>query len=524
MTKQWIEEQIRKDTVELRRVIHKYSSEYESQPHRVDSLVTRDANEFFTHFYRTISENELDVYNRLTMTRWNKTGYLKTNSSEPTNVGAGAGTIHISKTGVITDDYIESMDFKIERIKSAADLPRPRILETLRHQFDSGRGRNPDGDEDRYIPRIVYSYIRDKAEYWIQFNYDNLNGRNITLHFITFPESHISICTSSSSGYNSTLCADEIAIYKTYAYKVFLWLTMVTKLADKGCSGTSLNVYFYMTPFKKNIPSATSSTHEGDTLSAIHVNTGLTRNCENDGEIIIYRAEEWFKVFIHESMHNFNMDFIENDLSEMNKRMRESFNISHGDVLFFETYTESWARIVNTMFETYFDPNIRNQTAFIHKVRENLSHNAMFSVYQAVKILDLMDLKYAQLTITSRENIEVCRKRYKEDTNVYAYYILGGLIAVYALQFISWCRHTNRHNSSTIRNTFRRNPALDSIRFLNEDATLYKFVDFMREISRKPEILGMIAFCEKKLHKTPKRGSRSSDHGERLEKTLRMTL
>ena len=301
-----------------------------------------------------------------------------------------------------------------------------------------------------------------------------------------------------------------------------LWLSIVTSLSDKECSGESLDVYFYMTPFKKLCPSATQSTAADGPLSAIHVNTGLTRNCETNGEIVIYRTEEWFKVFIHESMHNFNMDFIGLDLSAANKRLRETFCIPHDDVLLFETYTETWARIINTMFETYFSPNVRNQTEFIRRVRENLTTNALFYAYQAVKVLDIMELKYAQITILSPENMEVCRKRYAEETNVYAYYILGGILSVYALPFISWCRDNNHASTNTSASFYRKFASVNSIRFSRaggasgEHSNLTRFVDFICSAARDHEFLKMVAFCEKKV--------RAGGPGGILQNTMRMTL
>jgi hypothetical protein len=282
-----------------------------------------------------------------------------------------------------------------------------------------------------------------------------------------------------------------------------------------------------MTPFKKNIPSATPTTREGDTLSAIHVNTGVTRNCQENGEIIIYRFEEWFKVLIHETMHNFNMDFIESGLSQMNNRLREAFFIPQRDVLVFETYTEAWARIIYTMFECYFDPAVRNQSTFIHHVREKLEQNALFSTLQLTKVLELMELKYAHITIPSKENVILSRTQYKEESNIYAYYILGGILSVYALPFISWCIRNNKHNSSTIKNKYRRNHMIDSIRFLNnnDDSSLIKLADFLKECSRDSRLLSMVAFCEKKLNNIiSSSNGRTNRDDMRVITTLRMTI
>ena len=533
----WIEDDIQRDTDKLRKTISEFAREYPSQSPGGGSGAGSGAGpnenknattDFLKQFYGILAENELDLYKQLTATQWK---YAPT-TSEPDG------------------NYIDKMTFKISEIKNSVnDLPRPRMLDTLRHQYDSGSGRrssatssssssSSDNDDDRYIPRIVYKYIREKSEYCIRFQ-TTIHSRAVSLYFITFPESHISVCGRSvtdlqvqvgGASASSYMCATEIATYQLYAYKVFLWLSIVTSLSSKECSSQSLDVYFYMTPFKKLTPAATASTSASAPLSAINVNTGLTRNCETNGEIVIYRTEEWFKVFIHESMHNFNMDFIDLDLSAANKRLRETFCIPHDDILLFETYTETWARIINTMIETYFDANVRTQTEFIRRVRENLSVNALFYAYQAVKVLDVMDLKYAQITILSPENMEVCRKRYAEETNVYAYYILGGILSVYALPFISWCRENNHHSASATSATStsipRKLSSVKCIRFSRdggssgEDSNLIRFVDFIRNAARDSVFLGMVAFCEKKVHAA----AASSSSSGVLHNTLRMTI
>lgn len=531
---QWIEDDIQRDTDKLRKCISEFARDYSKTGVGVGvGTGTRSApsenknatTDFLKQFYGILAENELDLYKQLTATQWK----FAPTTNEPDG------------------NYIDKMTFKISEIKNSVnDLPRPRMLDTLRHQYDSGAGRRSSAtsssssssdDDDRYIPRIVYKYIREKSEYCIRFQ-ATIHSRAVSLYFITFPESHISVCSKSvtnlgggvgSASASSYMCATEIATYQLYAYKVFLWLSIVTSLSSKECSSQSLDVYLYMTPFKKLTPAATASTSAAAPLSAIHVNTGLTRNCETNGEIVIYRTEEWFKVFIHESMHNFNMDFIDLDLSAANKRLRETFCIPHDDILLFETYTETWARIINTMIESYFDANVRTQTEFIRRVRENLSINALFYAYQAVKVLEVMDLKYAQITVLSPENIDVCRKRYTEETNVYAYYILGGILSVYALPFISWCRENNHHTSASVTSSAsipRKLSSVKCIRFSRdggssgEDSNLIRFVDFIRNSARDSVFLGMVAFCEKKIHA----GRSSSGASGVLHNTLRMTI
>jgi len=491
----WIEDDIQKDISSIQKTMHELMRRYTLQlPRTIRSHIPEDKDlttNFFKQFYEKLRTAEYENYRKFSR-------------------DAGANDM----TG-------PTLAFDITEIKNSAnDLPHPRILSSLKHTYDTRRHHQVGSDDDQYIPYKVYTYIREKSEFCIRFR-TIINGRVISIYFITFPESHITVCSKSynaSSSPSPYVCASEIATYQIYAYKVFIWLTIITSMSDHECSEKSLDVYFYMTPFKKERPLQNASSDDA-VLSAIHVNTGLTRNCESNGEIVVYRTEEWFKVFVHESMHNFNMDFIDQDLHDANARLRRSFCIPHGDILLFETYTETWARIINTMFNTYFQyeegdtkPSM-TQTQFIRTVREKLMHNAIFYLYQTVKVLDIMKLKYAHITIQSPENKEVCRKQYIEDTNVYAYYILGGILSAHALPFISWCGH---HNNGKGRND-------RAIRFSRNQGNLSKFVDLLCAMSRDPVVLSMIAFIENQNTEHP------DSHNVKapatiITKTTRMTM
>jgi hypothetical protein len=496
----WIEEELQKDATETQETIHALTRDYRSR-HTASPRTRIPENkekttEFLKQFYDRLRNAEYNIYQKM-MPYNNDTGSSSSSASP-------------------------RLSFQLTEVKnSATDLPHPRILSELRRAYDIRRSRrggaagDGDGEDDRYIPYKVYEYIREKSEYCIRFQAD-IHGRAISLFFITFPESHISVCQKHGRQRGDThasanVCASEIAVYQLYAYKVFIWLSIVTGLADKECSENGLNVYFYMTPFKKQRPAPHASGDDA-VISAIHANTGLTRNCETHGEIVVYRTEEWFKVFIHESMHNFNMDFIDLDLKSANEQLRRTFCIPHDDILLFETYTETWARIINTIFNTYLQGDTAattttttttTRTHFIRAVREKLTDNAMFYAYQAIKVLDIMGLKYAHITVQSAENTEVCRKQYTEDTNVYAYYILGGILSVYALPFISWCCENNSGAS---------------IRFSRNDRNLPRFVDFIERAARDPVMLSIISFIE----------NASSSSSGRINKvvknTMRMTM
>ena len=483
----WIEEDIQKDTQAIKKTVQDLARDYRAQlPRTIHSNLTENkdnTNDFFKKFYEKLRGAEYEIYRRF----------------------------ESSSLRYVEDDRTK-LAYDITEIKNSAnDLPHPRILSELQRTYDIRRNTANNGEDDRYIPYKVYTYIREKSEFCIRFQ-TTIHNRTITVYFITFPESHFSVCSRNSTGSSSSssLCASEIAVYQMYAYKVMTWLSIVTSMSDKECSEKSLNVYFYMTPFKKQRPEP-HALGDAAILSAIHVNTGLTRNCETHGEIVVYRTEEWFKVFVHESMHNFNMDFIDQDLRAANEQLRRTFCIPHDDILLFETYTETWARIINTMFSVYFQENASSSAHFIRAVREKITENAVFYAFQMVKVLDIMELRYAHITIQSPENIAVCRKQYAEDTNVYAYYILGGILSVYALPFISWCCETNRGRGGAIR--FSRNGGVIS-----------KFVDFISRAARDPVVLSMVALIEKKGVVGGAPSPLLRPYSAAVYKTMRMTM
>ena len=495
------EEEMRKDVAEIHTSINVLIRDYNAKSAQtIRSKITENKENttgFLKHFYQALRDAEYTVYQQ----------FLANRPSFHDDISTATGS---------------SLTHEFNEIKNSAnDLPHPRILAELQRDYErrvrqhtpNREEEDDDAENNRYLPYKVYRYIREKSEYCIRFQ-AKIGARIVSLFFITFPESNISVCSKngSLSASSSYLCAAEIAIYQLYAYKVFIWISMVGQLANKECS-EKLDVYFYMTPFKKERPR-----HADEVLSAVHVNTGVTRNCETHGEIIIYRAEEWFKVFVHESMHNFNMDFIDLDLRDANNRLRQTFCIPHGDILLFETYTEAWARIINVMFDAYFTNestlSMRSMTGggdtrghFIRSVREKLAKNAFFHVNQIVKVLEIMKLKYSEITSA---NMEVCRKRYKEDTNVYAYYILGGILSAYALPFICWCCDNNQR---------RNRGGINAIRFSRSNDNLEHFVDLLSRMARDPVLLNMISFIEMSSASSASSASSSTS----MRKTMRMT-
>ena len=120
----------------------------------------------------------------------------------------------------------------------------------------------------------------------------------------------------------------------------------------------SLVIYFYFTNLIKELPSQKSIV-----LDKCHVNTAFTYTCPGNAEIVLYRKEEWMKVFIHETFHTFGLDFSNMSQESIPSFIHSHFNI-HITPCLYESYTEFWGEIIHIMFLSY-SFHSENKTLFI---------------------------------------------------------------------------------------------------------------------------------------------------------------
>jgi len=207
---------------------------------------------------------------------------------------------------------------------------------------------------------------------------------------------------------------------------MFVWLRLVLPHRQRGCSDKGIRVYLYETlsPHPKQLPSAPSTP-----LGSEHVNSAFTTYCPQSvyATITIYRTEERFKVFIHETFHVLGLDFGYTGDSRVFQR---AFGLAASvRVRAAESYTEAWARIWNAAFCS--DGSLTRFEQNIHKEQHHAQR-------QALKILQFNGLTVENVAQRQMQS-------YRENTNVFAYYILtAGLLSDFHA-FITWC---NAHNPS----------------------------------------------------------------------------
>jgi hypothetical protein len=229
--------------------------------------------------------------------------------------------------------------------------------------------------------------------------------------------------------------------YDKYNLYVIAWLNFVFIYSSVHCS-KELTVFFYLTDEKKTLP-----TRYVQILGPENCNSAVTTGCMEKTEILIYRKEEWFKVFLHETFHCLGLDLAGFETKEFKKKIKSIFPLENIDIT--ETYAEFWATIFNCLFCSYIllDKNIKKKEDLIEQFLQYstfcIKFEQIFALFQTVKILNFMGVEYQSLYRKDSISASVRKYLYKEKTNVFAYYILKSLFLYFYNDFVVWCNKNN---------------------------------------------------------------------------------
>jgi len=317
--------------------------------------------------------------------------------------------------------YLESVkkrdgyyNITTRKIETASQIPMPKY-------FNSNS-----------FPETVRKHIEQFAATEITYTF-SLYNRKITLIFVVEDDEH----------------HIKIETFSKYVDAIVMWLYILNQYASKQCA-ESLVSYFYFTSLTKTLPNSNISI-----LDEIHVNTAFTRTCPRESEIIVFRKEEWFKVFIHETFHNFALDFSDMNNDVVHKCILNIFKVK-SDVNLYESYTEFWAEIMNALFCSYFSMKDKTNVAdFLSTAEFFINFERTYSFFQLVKTLDFMGLSYNDLYSDTQYSSILRENLYKEKTNVLSYYVLKTIIINNYQDFLFWCQKNNYsvlQFNKTIRN------------------------------------------------------------------------
>jgi hypothetical protein len=270
------------------------------------------------------------------------------------------------------------------------------------------------------FPEIVRKHIDTLSMTELTYNF-SLFGRKITTHFVV-EEDYVE---------------NDIEVYNGYVDTIIMWVYILHLYASKKCSST-LVIYIYFTSLEKKLPSSNIYI-----LDEFNVNTAFTSTCPKDSEIVVFRKEEWFKVLIHESFHNFALDFSDMNNTEAHKYILDIFKVN-SQVNLYESYTELWAEIMNASFCSFYSLKEKNDVdTFLSNFEFFINFERTYSFFQLVKALDFMGLTYKDL-ISNTEHSRVIRENlYKEKTNVLSYYVIKTILINNYQIFLYWCKNKN---------------------------------------------------------------------------------
>jgi hypothetical protein len=356
----------------------------------------------------------------------------------------------------------------ITKLTTASQIPKPQQFNAdsfpseIRHQIDT--------------------FISHDLSYTF-----SLYGREVTIHFLVEDK-------------NPEL---SLVVYNEYVDKILAWLYIINEYGIKRCA-KKLTLYIYMTSMKKELPSSNISI-----LDQSNVNTAFTYTCPVVSEIVVFRKEEWLKVLMHETFHNFALDFSDMNMNSCNERVLSVFKVE-SEVNLFEAYTEFWAEIMNSVFcSFYLLQDKENEEEFLSNCEFFINFERTYGFFQMVKTLNFMGLRYKDLYSKTEESRVLRETMYKEKSNVLAYYVITLVLMNNYQGFLSWC---DTHNLSLLQ-------------FKKTTANLDEFCKFVEKNYKTKSMIQGVDCMEKFLNSFKKsRTKKARENAELLLKNMRMSI
>ena len=272
---------------------------------------------------------------------------------------------------------------------------------------------------------------------------------------------------------------DDIPKYHKYMTTIVTFLVFLSMHGELKCS-TRMNLYMNLTPFKKHIPSSSMTQ-----LTETNVNSAITYVCKREGEIFIYREEEWIKVLIHECFHSFGLDFSGFMTDKMNDKLHKMFNTSLTEFDAQESYCEFWATYLNVIY-IVLQMNIKSENV-LPMIEYLMLMEAHHSLFQMNKVLEHYHTNYKLITKPQLESSFIL-----QSTPVFSYYVLKSILMYNYRDFIEYCYDDNYQIMKFKRTKTNVDKFLRFVRFmiprLNDDVE--KLSSFYNTVAKKSSTSG----------------------------------
>ena len=357
------------------------------------------------------------------------------------------------------------------------------ILENS-YTYDFPKDPLPKGQQYRYMHKNIRKLIETSDKIGKRYSFE-INGQMIHVHLI-YP-------FSEKDPVNKLSLKKQNTYFDNMIHRIYLWLYVSNQMKQNKCSQV-LNIYFYLTHLFKLLPDKDAM------IDQIHANTAFTTSCSSENEIHVFREEEWFKVFIHETFHSSGIDFSHSgELTEIaNHKISEIFPVNI-DIGLFETYCELFANNMNILFYIYFKETPLHKV--IQEYEKYLYLEQLFSCFQCVKVLHHYDLTFEDLY--SLKSLPTQKRTiYKEKTNVLSYYVFKS-IYMWNMEFVyQWVLQSNNK----------------SLKFLETKENLHSFIGIISDHYKDDSFLYNIRQMESWFSSTKNKSAHKIENV-----TLRMT-
>ena len=375
------------------------------------------------------------------------------------------------------ETYSKYMNNNLKLTKNSIQILKNLIIEINENKnivdkitIKKERKRNKPLDEtnEEYFPTNIKKYINENSNFVDVYKCNSDVFENLTFYFVHMKDSN----------YNEQFI-------NFYLKRMITWLYLLRNNSSKKCV-KSLDCWIYLTPFKKECPM------NGDIFNALNVNSAYTYRCIEDSLLVIYRVEDLFNRFIHETFHTFGLDF-ENSYEDEIKKM---FQIENSKINLFESYCETWARILNIIFVGIELEESKNINNIILNIEFLLYNEIGFSLFQKYKILKYMNISYLDLLSNTNK-----KHMWKEKTNVFSYYIITSILLTNINDFLN----------------FNSNKEL-LLQFDNIGDGIYKYLNLIKKNYKNKDYFNKLKMIEKVFQYITKNNS------NKLLKTCKMTL
>jgi hypothetical protein len=325
------------------------------------------------------------------------------------------------------EPIINKINIDSTRVNVPYEVAKAKITHILKTTFSN----------TQYIDNTIVEYIDANINNCSMITYENIiNEQTFTFNFIIYDKSKINI-KKLNNCVKAMLLFLQVIINITNNKKVSTNSEKVSTNSEKAttnsekattniCNSNGLQLTIFMTHFVKKFELYTNNV-----LGALNINTGLTYPCLKTGTIYIYRKHEFFKVFIHETLHSYNVDKVLHTNYESNTNFQtliKTFNIvpsasSYQKIGLNEAIAEFWAFIIHTFIYCYNNSNnfVKLLELFERFYKIEVNH----SFFQVAKILHVNKLNYAQFLTTITKNGPVL---YNEKSHVLSYIFFKSLL------------------------------------------------------------------------------------------------